>query len=215
MVAPCERRPTCRSWWPADPAAIRLRFSRVTDLRTLTAAAAFAAILAAFGGTALAATPKPSAPHPAPSISLPKVPLHTEVVVEVNKKGQVVRVKSTKQSKVRSFNLQTIGNAEQMWIRHPDGSADVGLYRISYDYDPKSGDVARRVTLISKGGSWANSPGAATVMIDLAHKQALEQAKQWQAEQKKQQEQNSKLPSLNQIRGSHASPSPKTATLPP
>lgn len=178
-------------------------------------AAALFAILSAAGATALAAaTPKPGAPHPAPSISLPKVPLHTEVVVEVNKKGQVVRVKSTKQSKVRTFNVQTIGNAEQMWIRHPDGSADVGLYRVTYDYNPKTGNVARRVTLISKGGNWANEPGAATVMIDLAHKQAVEQAKQWQAEQKKQQEQNAKLPSLNQIRGV-ASPSPKTATLPP
>jgi hypothetical protein len=179
-------------------------------------AAALAAVLAATGATAFAAaTPKPSAPHPAPSISLPKVPLHTEVVVEVNKKGQVVRVKSTKQSKVRTFNLQTIGNAEQMWIRHPNGTADVGLYRVTYDYDPKTQKVTRRVALISKGGNWGNEPGAATVMIDLAHKQALEQAKEWQAQQKKQQEQNAKLPSLNQIRGVHESPSPKTATLPP
>jgi len=173
-------------------------------------------MLTATAATALAAaTPKPSAPQPLPSIVLPKVPLHTEVVVEVNKKGQVVRVKSTKQSNVRTFNLQTIGNAEQMWIRHPDGTADVGLYRVTYDYDPKNGTVSRHVALISKGGSWANEPGAATVMINLAHKQAMEQAKQWQEQQKKQQEQNAKLPSLNQIRGEHSpSPSPK-ATLPP
>jgi hypothetical protein len=185
-------------------------------LLALRTAAALAAILSTTAATALAAaTPKPSAPHPAPSIRLPNIPLHTEVVVEVNKKGQVVRVKSTKQSKVRSFNLQTIGNAEQMWIRHPDGSADVGLYRVTYDYDPKTGNVARHVALISKGGSWANEPGAATLMINLAHKQAIEQAKLIQEQQKKQQEQNGKLPTLNQIRGVHESPSPKSATLPP
>jgi hypothetical protein len=184
-------------------------------LTTLRTAAALAVFLAAASAIALAAaTPKPS-PHPVPSIVLPSVPLHTEVVVEVNKKGQVVRVKSTKQSKVRSFNLQTIGNAEQMWIRHPDGTAQVGLYRVTYDYDPKTKMVSRKIAIISAGGSWANDPGAATVMINLAHKQAMEQAKQWEEEQKKRQEQNSKLPSLNQIRGVHASPSPKTATLPP
>ena len=187
-----------------------LRFASTTTL---------AAILAATGTAALATTtPKPSAsPHAAPheTIHLPTVPLHTEVVVEVNKKGQVVRVKSTKQSNVRTFNLQTIGNAEQMWIRRPDGTAQVGLYRVTYDYDPKTQQVSRHVALISAGGTWGDQPGAATVMIELAHKQAIEQAKYYQEQQKKQQEQNSKLPTLNQIRGVHSpSPSPK-ATLPP
>ncbi|HVR47795.1 MAG TPA: hypothetical protein VMT95_14280 [Candidatus Binatia bacterium] len=183
------------------------------------ASAALVATLAATGTAALAATtPKPSAsPHAAhtPSIHLPNVPLHTEVVVEVNKKGQVVRVKSTKQSSVRTFNLQTIGNAEQMWIRRPDGTAQVGLYRVTYDYDPKTQQVSRHVALISAGGSWGDQPGAATVMINLAHKQAVEQAKYYQEQQKKQQEQNAKLPTLNQIRGVQQSPSPKSATLPP
>ncbi|HEY6325001.1 MAG TPA: hypothetical protein VIW73_00615 [Candidatus Cybelea sp.] len=181
--------------------------------------AAVAAILAATGTALAATTPKPSAsPHAVhtPAIQLPTVPLHTEVVVEVNKKGQVVRVKSTKQSKSRTFNLQTIGNAEQMWIRRPDGTAQVGLYRVTYDYDPKTKLVARHVALVSAGGSWGDQPGAATMMINLAHKQAIEQAKLYQEQQKKQQEQNAKLPSLNQIRGAHSpSPSPKSATLPP
>jgi hypothetical protein len=80
------------------------------------------ALVAATGAPAFAATtPQPSgAPHPAHTpiiIHLPNVPLHTEVVVEVNKKGQVVRVKSTKPCKVQSFNVQTFGNALQMWIR--------------------------------------------------------------------------------------------------
>ncbi len=180
-------------------------------------AAIFSALLALASVPAFGApTPQPhGAPAPMPSIRLPNIPLHTEVVVEVNKKGQVVRVKSVKQCKVQSFNVQTIGNAEQMWIRHPDGSAQVGLYRVSYDYNPKTTQVMRRIALISAGGSWANSPGAATVMIEIAHKQAVEAQKAAQAAQKKEQERNAKLPSLNQIRGVPTSPSPKSATLPP
>jgi len=171
------------------------------------------ALVAATSAPAFAATtPSPSAaPHP-PAVHLPNVPLHTEVVVEVNKKGQVVRVKSTKPCKVQSFNVQTFGNALQMWIRRKDGSAEAGLYRVNYDYDPKTAQVSRRISLISTGGSWANEEGAANVMIDLAHKQALEAQKQAAEAQKKAQEQNAKLPSLNQIRGV-ATPSPKP-TLP-
>ncbi len=145
------------------------------------------------------------------TIHLPNVPLHTEVVVEVNKKGQVVRVKSTKPSKVQSFNLQTYGNALQMWIRRPDGTAQVGLYRITYDYNPKTQDVTRRIALISAGGSWADSEGAANVMVDMEKKQAAAAA----AAARKAEEQNSKLPSLNEIRGL---PTPKPThapTLPP
>lgn len=165
-----------------------------------------------------ATTPAPTAsPHPmhSPQIHLPTVPLHTEVVVEVNKKGQVVRVKSTKGSKSQTFNVQTYGNALQMWIRHPDGSAEVGLYRVSYDYDPKTKQITRRVALVSAGGSWANDEGAANVMIAHSHEQALEAQKAWIEQQKKAQQRNAKLPSLNQIRGVSPSPSPKSATLPP
>ena len=176
-----------------------------------------AVILFAVAGNAMAATtPKPSAaPHPDASVHFPKVPLHTEVVVEVNKKGQVVRVKSMKQSKVQGFNVQTFGNALQMWIRHPDGSAQVGLYRVTYDYDPKTAQVTRRVALISAGGSWANDEGAADVMITHARQQAIEMQKAAAEQQKKAQERNAKLPSLNEIRGVSPSPNPKSATLPP
>ncbi|MFY9719368.1 MAG: hypothetical protein WAK16_06960, partial [Candidatus Cybelea sp.] len=141
--------------------------------------------------------------------SLPKFPLHVEVVVEVNSRGQVVRVQSTKPSKIQGFNIQTYGNALQMWIRHPNGTAQVGLYRVTYDYDPKTQEVTRRVALISAGGSWGNEPGAATVMINLAKKEA-EEAQHHAAEQ------NAKLPSLNEIRGATPSPKPTAAsTLPP
>jgi hypothetical protein len=185
------------------------------------AAVALAALLAAVAGTDLvSAAPTP---HPAPQstrivIHLPKYPLHSEVVVEVNKKGQVVRIKSVKPSKLLSFNYQTYGNALQMWIRkcHTEGSttsctAEVGLYRITYDYNPKTTDVTRRVAIISRGGSWGDEPGAATVMMEMFRKQAAAAAEQ----ERKAQEQNGKLPSLNQIRGM-ATPKPTAApTLPP
>jgi fructose 1,6-bisphosphatase len=146
-------------------------------------------------------------------IHLPDVPLHTEVDVEVNKEGQVVRVKSTKPSKVQSFNIQTYGNALQMWIRRPDGTAQVGLYRVTYDYNPKTASVTRRVSIISAGGTWANDPGAANVMIEMAKKQA---AAAEAAERKAEAEQSSKLPSLNEIRGVQPTPKPTIgATLPP
>ncbi len=140
----------------------------------------------------------------------------------MNAKGQVVRIKSVKPSKLLSFNYQTYGNALQMWIRkcHTQGNstsctADVGLYRVTYDYDPKTTNVTRHVAIISRGGSWGNEPGAATVMMDMFKKQAAAAAAAERAAEQKQQEQNSKLPSLNQIRGA-ATPAPThPPTLPP
>jgi len=180
------------------------------------------AIAAAFAATvapAFAATPAPKGTHAAsglspgahtglPSPKLPTTALHSEVVVEVNKKGQVVRVKSTKPSKMQGFNLETYGNALQMWIRKPDGTATVGLYRVTYDYDPKTKRVTRRVALVSQGGNWGDSPGAATVMMDMAKKQSEEAAK-------KAAQQNTKLPSLNEIRGAPTPRPTHNATLPP
>ena len=193
-------------------------------MKNASVALATLTMLAMLGGVAppafAASTPKPK---PAPTrvvIQMPTIPLHTEVVVEVNAKGQVVRVKSTKPSKRASFNFQTYGNALQMWIRHPDGSATVGLYRVIYDYNPKTQTVTRHVAIISEGGNWGNDPGAASVMIDMAKKQAAEAEAAAEARQRKaQQEQNTKLPSLNQIRGAPTpKPTPKPpppATLPP
>jgi len=184
-------------------------------MKSLVPAAALAAIVACILPTLAATTPRPSSSPPhaqgPPVIRYPDVPLHSEVVVEVNDKGQVVRVKSTKPSKIQSFNLQTYGNALQMWIRRPDGSAQTGLYRVTYDYDPKTRKVARNVSMISAGGNWAKEEGAANVMMDLVKKQAEEA-------RKKQEEQSGKLPSLNEIRGSPAPHTPKptpAATLPP
>ena len=184
------------------------------------AAATLAALLGGNTGAAWASSTPSPAPQPTRIIiRLPPIPLHSEVVVEVNKKGQVVRVKSTKPSKSTSFNLKTYGNALQMWIRkcETEGGTTkcegvVGLYRVTYDYNPKNGNVTRRVALISPGGSWANDEGAANVMMQMLEKQ--EAAAEEEA-QRKAQESNSKLPSLNQIRGT-ASPTPTHApTLPP
>jgi hypothetical protein len=152
-------------------------------------------MLGLVAGPAVAATLPP----------LPKLPLHTEVTVEVNKRGQVVRITSTKPCKVATFNVQTFGNALQMWVRKPDGTSQVGLYRVTYDYDPNTKNVARHIALVKLGGNWGDAPGAATVMIETARKQAQEL-------QKQRQDQNAKLPSLNEIRG--VTPSPKPTLRP-
>jgi hypothetical protein len=146
-----------------------------------------------FVATTAAATPPPP--------PIPKVPLHTEFVVEVNAKGQVVRVKTAKASSDPFFNTQTNGNVLQMWIRHPDGSAEVGLYRVTYDYDPHTQKVSRHQALVKAGGTWGNDPGAATVMIDTAKRE-------YQDAQQKQQQMRNNLPPLEGIIGATPSPTP-------
>ena len=143
----------------------------------------------------LAATPRP-----VPTPKLPTIPLHSEFTVEVNAKGQVVRVKTAKGTgdKDPFFNAETYGNVLQMWIRHPDGTAQVGLYKVTYDYSPKTKSIARNVSIISAGGSWANDPGAATQMIEDAKKRQ-------QQEEKRQRE---SLPPLQSIVGPSSSPHP-------
>ena len=161
---------------------------------------AFFVLLFGLPALSSAATPPPAASVPGmPSIKLPTVPLHTEFLVEVNKKGQVVKSKPSKLSKLDTFNLQTYGNTLQMWIRKPDGSADVGTFRVSFDYDPKTRKVSRNITLVSLGGNWGDEEGAANSMYEEAQRQ-LEEAI------KKEQHQNQSLPSLNEIRGQSPAP---------
>jgi hypothetical protein len=166
-------------------------------------AALLSVVLLTGPASVFAATLPPSpAPHATPPpIHLPDVPLHAEYIVEVNKLGQVVRVKSSKPTKYNTFNLQTYGNALQMWIRKPDGTATVGLFKVTYDYDPKARRVTRNVALVSSGGSWANDEGAANAMMDMARKEAQEA-------QKRRESQSSSLPSLNEITGKSPVPSP-------
>lgn len=124
----------------------------------------------------LAATPAPKeTPHRLLNLHIPTNRLHTEFVVEVNRRGQVVRVKSAQHCDNPTFNAQTYGNVLQMWIRHPDGTADVGLYRVTYDYDPRSRTVFRRVAIISHGGNWGNAEGAANEMLDIARREAADE----------------------------------------
>jgi hypothetical protein len=177
---------TCRSLSPAVRADERSRYSPQINVRALLLTLVLAA-------TTAAATPPPP--------PIPTVPLHTEFVVEVNAKGQVVRVKSAKASSDKFFNTQTNGNVLQMWIRHPDGSAEVGLYRVWYDFDPKTQKISRNFAIVSRGGNWANEPGAATVMMQTAQHEAEE------AQQRQQGQQNN-LPPLEGIIGATPSPTP-------
>ncbi len=149
-----------------------------------------------------AATPPPkAAPHAMPTPYMPPYAMHTSFVVEVNKKGQVVRVKSgnsaktcpkNQQAPCLNFNAHTYGNVLQMWIRHPDGTAEVGVYKVSYDYDPKTHNVHRNVAILSRGGDWGDKEGAATDMMNKAD----EEARAWA---QKQKQQNTSLPDLNKI----------------
>ncbi|HTU69206.1 MAG TPA: hypothetical protein VMF11_02705 [Candidatus Baltobacteraceae bacterium] len=162
------------------------------------------ALGAAFVLPAAAATthPKstPTAKALVPHATLPNVPLHAEFTVEVNAKGQVVRVRTAKGTGGRYpfFNAQVYGNVLQMWIRHPDGSAEVGIYRVTYDYDPKTGKVRRGIALVRAGGNWGNDKGAATMMMETADREAHEGMK----------DQGKSLPPLNAIIDSTPSPHP-------
>lgn len=137
---------------------------------------ALAQLVALAALVCIAATPSPHATPTAlprvPYIRPPTVPLHTEFVVEVNRLGQVVRVRSAKGCNNPTFNAQTYGNVLQMWIRHPDGTADVGLFRVTYDYNPRTRMVLRRIALIRLGGTWGNVEGAANEMLDTARREA-------------------------------------------
>lgn len=165
------------------------------------------------GATPLFAATTPKKPVVMPTPILPKVPLHTEYVVQVNKKGQVVRVTSgvaakgckkgqkTTDPQACTFNAQTYGNVLQMWIRHPDGTAEVGLFKVTFDYSPKTQKVKRQISLVKAGGTWGNQPGAATSMIDKANAET----RKYEEEQRRA---GKSLPSLNQIVAPKKSPQP-------
>lgn len=173
-------------------------------LRTI----ALAALVIATPLAGLAATPKPV---PIPTPNLPNKPLHSAIIVEVNKKGQIVRVKGGTLSHDSVFDTMTIGNALQMWIRRPDGSAIAGLFRVNYDYDPHTHNVQRHVALMARGGAWANEPGAATRMIQTAQRETREAYARMQADEKRRQAQSAKhLPDINAaVKRALAKPTPQ------
>jgi hypothetical protein len=126
------------------------------------AAARFVLLASCFAGLA-GATP---APHSsALPIRVPGVALHAEYEVEVNRLGQVTRVAQSKITRDSGFNIQTYGNALQVVIRTDDGKAVAGKYRLTYDYDPATVKVRRRVELLQRGGVDADAPGAVTRML--------------------------------------------------
>jgi hypothetical protein len=139
-----------------------------------------AALCAGFAAyTLLAASPSP-APTPyridltkvQPKALLPKVALHSEFIVAVNKRGQVTRIMSGKPSKDRIYNIQTEGNALQAFIRTPDGKSISGSYRLTYDYSPKTARIHRDVALVKVGGVDPNAEGAVYKMMDDVEKRA-------------------------------------------
>jgi hypothetical protein len=163
---------------------------------------------AALAAALLGATPPP-VPFAAPK--LPDKPLHVQLQVEVNNRGQVVRVDHGTLSGDQAFDIMTLGNAMQMWIRKPDGSAIVGLYRVAYDYDPRTHKVQRSESLISTGGKWAKRPGAATQIIAAARRETKAVYARLRAEQQKRTRQSERnLPDINAaVKRAMSSPTPK------
>ncbi|HEX5274691.1 MAG TPA: hypothetical protein VFW34_05390 [Candidatus Rubrimentiphilum sp.] len=161
---------------------------------------------------AAAAAPKPA---PVPSPKLPSKPLHAQLQVEVNKLGQVVRVLHGNLSGDAPFDTMAMGNALQMWIREQHGktiTAVVGLYKVDYDYNPKTQKVRRTFALFKRGGSWANEQGAAIKIMSDAKKEAQATAAalaKLKADQQKKNAENPNLPDINAaLRRSRATPSP-------
>lgn len=173
--------------------------------------AALAAALLVFPLAAVAA----STPAPFPSPKLPSKALHAELQVEVNKLGQVVRVLHGNLSGDAAFDTMAMGNALQMWIREQHGNsitAVVGLYKVNYNYDPKTQKVRRTFALFKRGGTWANEPGAATKIISDAKKEGRAAAAalaKLKAEQQKKNAENPNLPDINAaLKKSRAKPTP-------
>jgi hypothetical protein len=137
------------------------------------------ALLLAAGSAALAATPAPSGTPPQridvlklqPKSLAPKKVLHVEYTVEVNKLGQVARVRTIKPSHDEAFDAKTYGNVLQTFIRTPDGQVILGTYRMTYDYDPKTMRVHRgEPQLLSRGGVDPNAKGAVDDMLEIARR---------------------------------------------
>lgn len=133
-----------------------------------------AAATGAVAGAAPRSTPAPTEPprinvlQIQPKALAPTKPLHVELTVEVNRLGQVSRVRSIKASHNYAFDAHCYGNALQAFIRTPDGHVVVGTYVLTYDYDPKSLQVKRDVALIKAGGVNPNAEGAAMNMMEIA-----------------------------------------------
>ena len=160
---------------------------RISGFVALTFLVNFSAV----GATGAAAAKKVHIPavHP------PTTAQHSEFVVETNKLGQVTRATKVTRSNDSHFNAMTYGNTLQAYIRTPDGKAIAGVYKLSYDYNPKNQKITRTVALVRMGGVNPNAPGAVIV-----------EAGKLQAEQHQQQAASaeaSALPGLHQMTRHH------------
>ncbi len=115
-------------------------------------------------GALAPAIPVSAATQPSPAAHsagyAPKTAQHAEYTVDVNAKGQVVRIRSAKHAADPWFDKRVAGNALQVFIRAPDGTAVSGIYRLTYDYNPVKKTVTRKVTLVQEGGVDPNAVGA-------------------------------------------------------
>ncbi len=146
-------------------------------MRTLASLAALGLALNA-APAAAAVTPMPTA-APSGSITtlrqakqptklLPVVKMHADYEVEVNKLGQVTKVRSAHDTKDLQFNALTYGNVLQMAIRTEDGMhAVVGVYQVDYDFNPATKSVKRSMKLLSEGGVDPEARGAVYALQDL------------------------------------------------
>jgi hypothetical protein len=182
-----------------------IRRAREELMRRFAAAAVLA--LAAASPAAAETTPAP-APTPLrinveklqPRSIFPKRKLHVELIVEVNKLGQVTRVRSIKPSHDPQFDAHTYGNALQAFIRTTDGQVVLGTYRLTYDYDPATLRVRRDVALVRPGGVDPNAEGAVTQMMAVARRHAAKvAARTAAAASHATPTQNSRLPDLPQV----------------
>jgi len=112
-------------------------------------------------------TQKPSSDLSAYGSRYPKTPQHVRYLVEVNQKGQVSKVRSGTRSQDPRFDSITYGNVIQTFIRRSDGHAIPGLFRVSYDYNPKTQTVTRSVALVQAGGVNAAAPGLVDVVAEM------------------------------------------------
>ena len=102
---------------------------------------------------ALSAGPAAAATTPWSAASRPTLSgRHARYVVEVNAKGQVSKVRTRSRSRYPQFDALTYGNVVQLFVRTKDGGAVAGIYRVSYDFNPKTKLVQRRVKLLHAGG---------------------------------------------------------------
>ncbi len=170
---------------------VRRALTQLIGRRAVAVLAAAGTIVLGAMTPAFAATPSPKPTSPAENsltkaqmeALAPKTALHTEFIVNTNKLGQVTGAKATKESKDPNFNLQTYGNALQTFIRTDDGKAVPGVYKLTYDYDPKTRRIRRDVALVHEGGVDENAEGAALVMMDAAKKEAAAAAAAAKAKQ--------------------------------